>query len=127
MWTQPGTDALQVSYSEDVAPPHRRLLLFAGFCLALLLMFFFGYRAGRRAHLIRWANEPIRPWMSVPFIAHVHHVPSETLFRAIGVEPHRHDRRPLRQIAREQHRPLPDLMREVERAIAGQKQPRRGP
>jgi hypothetical protein len=62
-------------------------------------------------------NEPIRPWMSVPFIAHTHHVPPALLFRAVGLPPQQHDRRPLRRIAREEHRPVEDLMRDLERAL----------
>ncbi len=88
------------------------------FCVAIAGTFIFAFRAGRHAHHLRWENEPIRPWMSVPFIAHTHHVPSAALFRAIGIEPQPHDRRPLRTIAREQHRPVEDLMRDLERALA---------
>ena len=78
----------------------------------------FGLRAGRHARLLRWEHEPIRPWMSVPFIAHTHHVPAGLLFRAIGVEPQPHDRRPLRVIAREQHKPVENLIDDLDRALA---------
>jgi hypothetical protein len=57
--------------------------------------------------------------MSVPFIAHTHHVPVETLFEAIHVEPHRpHDRRALRRIAHDEKRSVDDLIREIDHAIA---------
>jgi hypothetical protein len=56
--------------------------------------------------------------MSVPFVAHTHHVPAAVLFHAIGLEPEPHDRRPLRTIAREQHRPVEDVVRDLERALA---------
>ena len=52
-------------------------------CLAIAVTFFFGYRAGRTARHVRWQDEPIQPWMSVPFVAHTHHTSSELLFQAI--------------------------------------------
>jgi len=62
-------------------------------------------------------NEPIRPWMSVPFIAHTHHVPARILYRAIGLDPFPQDRRPIGAIAREQHRPVADVVRDLEHAL----------
>ena len=88
------------------------------FCVTIAGTFIFAFRAGRHARHLRWENEPIRPWMSVPFIAHTHHVPSALLFRAIGIEPEPHDRRPLRTIARVEHRPVEDIVRDLERALA---------
>ena len=80
--------------------------------------FIFAYRAGRNARRLRWENEPIRPWMSVMFIAHTHHVPPALLYRALGMQPQTHDRRPLRLLAREEHRPVADLILDIERALA---------
>lgn len=94
------------------------ILLLLGFCLAVAATFFFGYRAGRTSRRIRWQNEPIRPWMSVPFIAHVHHTRSEPLFQAIGVPPDPRDRRPIRDIARTEKRPVADLIRNLDKALA---------
>jgi hypothetical protein len=88
------------------------------FCVAIAGTFIFAFRAGRHARRLHFENEPIRAWMSVPFIAHTHHVPSAVLFHAIGLEPQQYDRRPLRTIAREQHRPVEDVIRDVERALA---------
>jgi hypothetical protein len=88
------------------------------FCVAIAGTFIFAFRAGRHARRLQWENEPIRPWMSVPFIAHTHHVPSGMLFHAIGLEPQPHDRRPLRTIAREERRPVEDVVRDLERALA---------
>ena len=98
--------------------PSRILILLVAFCVAIAGTFIFAFRAGRYARRLRSENEPIRPWMSVPFIAHTHHVPSALLFHAIGVEAEPHDRRPLRTIAREQHRPVEDVVRDLERALA---------
>ncbi len=88
------------------------------FLVAIAATLIFGIRASRHARRLRFENEPIRPWMSVPFIAHTHHVPAATLFRAIGIVPEPHDRRPLRVIARQEHRPVEDLIEDLDRALA---------
>jgi hypothetical protein len=98
--------------------PARRLLFALALIAAIAGTFVFGYRAGRHARRIHWQNEPVRAWMSVPFIAHTHHVPPETLYQAIGLPPHQRDRHPLRRIAREEKRPVDDLIRDLESAIA---------
>src|SRR5213076_3071277 len=96
----------------------RPLLLGLAFVLAIAGTFVFGFRAGVHARRIRRENQPIRAWMSVPFIAHTHHVPPDVLFQAIGVEPYGHDSRPVRAIARAQNRPVADMIRDLETAIA---------
>jgi len=101
-----------------VRRPTSVLILAVAFFVALAGTFVFAVRTGRHARRLHWENEPIRPWMSVPFIAHTHHVPAEILFRAIGIEPQRHDRRPLRKIAREEHRSVAELIRDLDRALA---------
>ena len=98
--------------------PARKLIFALALILAIAGTFVFGFRAGRHARRIRWQNEPIHAWMSVPFIAHTHHVPAEVLYKAIGLPPLQHDRRPLRRIAREEKRPVADVIRDVESAIA---------
>src|SRR5882724_348566 len=99
---------------------YNRRPLFLGLALVVAIAgtFVFGYRAGAHARRIRRENQPVRPWMSVPFIAHTHHEPPEVLFQAIRVEPHEHDRRPVRAIARAQNRPVADVIRDLETAIA---------
>jgi hypothetical protein len=101
----------------------RKLILALALVLALVGTFFFGYRAGRHARRLHWRNEPIRGWMSVPFIAHTHHVRAEILYQAIGVPPREHDRRPVRAIAREEHRPVADVIRDLENAVASANRP----
>jgi hypothetical protein len=94
------------------------------FLLAITGTFVFAYRAGRRARHIHAENEPIRAWMSVPFIAHAHHVSASVLFEAIGVHPQEpHDRRSVRRIAHDLKRPVPDLMAQLQRAIDAAAQP----
>jgi hypothetical protein len=88
------------------------------FVLAIAGTFVFAYRAGRRAMVMRSANEPIRAWMSVPFVAHTHHVPASVLFQAIGVQPRMpRDRRSIRHIAHDVNRPVPELISQLQRAV----------
>jgi len=94
-----------------------------GLCLAIAVTFFFGYRAGRTARHVRWQDEPIQPWMSVPFVAHTHHTRSELLFQAIHVPPNVRDRRPIRDIARDKKLPIAELIRQLRSAIANANPP----
>jgi hypothetical protein len=96
----------------------QRTLLRLGFCLAIAATFFFAFRAGHTARHFRGQNEPIRAWMSVPFIAHTRHVREEPLFRAIHVQPDPRDHRPLRDIARAENLPVAELIRDLDQAIA---------
>lgn len=85
--------------------------------LALAGTVLFAYRAGRQARQFHSSNEPIRPWMSIPFIAHTRHIPAAPIFEAIGVQPEPHDRRSLRHLAHDLKRPVPEMMAQVERAV----------
>ena len=79
------------------------LIVILGFTLSLALMVIFtirGLHAVPRARM----GEPIRPWMSVPYIAYSYRVPEENLFQALGLPENRHDRRPIAVIARQQNR-----------------------
>jgi hypothetical protein len=88
------------------------------FVLAIGGVFVFASRAHQRARQFHAADEPIHGWMSIPFIAHAHHVHAAMLFQAIGVTPREpHDRRSLRHIARELNRPVPELIAQLQRAI----------
>ena len=92
--------------------------------LAIAGTFVFASWAARQARQIRTENEPIRAWMSVPFIAHAHHLPASVLFQAIGVRPlEPHDRRSVRHIARELNRPVSQLIAQLQRAIDAAAQP----
>jgi hypothetical protein len=96
----------------------RRLSLVVALVLAIAGIFVFSVRVGRHARRMHWKNEPIHPWMSLPFIAHTHHVPVEALYQAIGVPYREHDRRPVRAIARAEKKPVDELIRELEGAVA---------
>jgi hypothetical protein len=101
-----------------VGKPWRRILVLGlAFLLAVTGTFVFAFRAGKQARRIRTANEPIRAWMSIPFIAHTRHVPAPVLFQAIGIQPEPHDRRPLRRLAHDLHRSVPDLTAQLQRAV----------
>ena len=90
------------------------LLLSALFVGSLALLFLVGVQAVRSfaemRHLHRvQAGAPIevRPWMSIPYIAHTYQVPDEELFRALGLAPtSKHRRAPLEIIARREGRDL---------------------
>jgi hypothetical protein len=102
----------------------RTLALGLAFVLAMAGTIIFASRAGRRVRQIHTANEPIREWMSVPFVAHTHHVPASVLFQAIGVHPREpHDRRSLRHLAHESNRPVAELIAQLQRAIDAAAQP----
>jgi hypothetical protein len=99
-------------------------LLVALFLVAVCFTGLFGFRAIRRA--IYWHNhrdEPIRSWMSVPYVAHSYRVPPHVLNQAIGLPPMQRDRRPLREIAREQRRPVETLISELQDAIIHSRPP----
>ena len=103
----------------------RVLAVGLAFVLAITFTFVFAVRAGRHFRHLRTGDEPIHAWMSVPFIAHAHHVPASTLFQAIGVQPKEpHDRRSVRRIAHDLHRPVPELMADLQRAIDAAALPR---
>jgi len=103
-------------------------LLIGLFLVALFAAGFFGFRAVRRA--IYWnahRDVVIKPWMSVPYVAHSYHVPPRVLFEAIGLEPTPHDKRPLRIIAHEQNRSVETLISELNEAINRFRQSQRPP
>ena len=85
--------------------------------LAITATFVFAAKARRHTRLFRAENEPIQAWMSVPFIAHSHHVPVSTLFEAIGVRATPRDRRSVRHLAHELKEPLPELIAKLQHAI----------
>jgi hypothetical protein len=96
---------------------HQWLVLLL-FLTALVVTGLFGVRTVRRA--VYWRthrDEPVRPWMSVSYVSRSFRVPPHVLYQAIGVSPVPHDRRPLRELAREQNRPVEELISELQNAI----------
>ena len=91
------------------------LLFFLG---TLAVTGLFAARAFRRAAYWReHRDERIRPWMSVGYVAHSYHVPPPVLYQAIGIEATLPDRRPLKEIAAQQHRSVDDLITQLQQAI----------
>jgi hypothetical protein len=96
----------------------RRRIVAAIFIFLLLFTGFFIYRMVDRARY--WserANEPIRGWMTIGYIARSRRVPPPILKRALGLPPGERERRPLAAIAEEQNRPVDELVRVIEEAI----------
>ena len=91
----------------------------AALALVVLATGVFAVRTVQRAMYWRaHRDEVIRPWMSVPYVAHSYRVPPHVLYQALGIPPQPHDRRPLKQIAREQNRSVDDLSAVLRDAIA---------
>jgi len=100
------------------------LVIALAFLLAIAGALLLAARASRQAHHLRTADEPIHGWMSIPFIAHTHHVPASVLFEAIGVQPLQpHDHRSVRHIAHELNRPVPELIAQLQKAIDAARPP----
>jgi len=95
----------------------RQWLVVLAFALAVTLTGLFAVRTVRRA--VYWHNhrdEPIRPWMSIGYIAHSYRVPPYVLTEALGLPP-KPDRRPIREIARQQNRPVKEVIEILQSAI----------
>jgi hypothetical protein len=96
-----------------------KLAIVIAFIVAAGGVVVFAYRAGVEAGRMHAQNEPIREWMTIPFVAHAHHVPAESLFQAIGTEPRLpNDRRSIRQLSFDLHRPVPELISELQHAVS---------
>jgi hypothetical protein len=93
-------------------------LIILGLILSVALTGVFVVRSVRVAAQFR-QDEPIRPWMTIPYVAHSYHVPAAVLYQALGLPlPARpYDRRPLEVVARLQHRPVQDVIADLYRVI----------
>jgi len=99
-------------------PGWRQWTMLVVFALVVAGTGLFAVRTVRRT--IYWRqhhNEPIRPWMTVPYVAHSYRVPPHILYEALGIQPQPRDRRPLRRIAREQNVPVEQLIETLQKAI----------
>lgn len=88
----------------------RQWLLVMAFIGTLALTGLFAARTVRNA--LYWhyhTDEPIRGWMTVGYVAHSYHVPPHVLYKALGLPHKPPDKRPLREIAREQNRSMDDV------------------
>jgi hypothetical protein len=101
----------------------RQWLVLAAFVVVLAATGLFAVRTVRRA--IYWRqhqDEAIRPWMNVGYVAHSYRVPPWFLHQALGLPPGP-DRRPLREIARDQGRPVDDVIAILQNAIVHARPP----
>jgi hypothetical protein len=96
----------------------REWFLLLLFLVVLIVTGLFVARAVRRAaYWHEHRDEQIRPWMSVHYVARSNRVPPPILYQSIRAEPIPRDRRPLREIAREQNRSVDTLISELQQAI----------
>lgn len=99
-------------------------VVIAAFLLVLGFTGLHAFRAVRDA--VYWSyhrDEPIRAWMNVGYVAHSYHVPPHILYEALGVPHVPHDKRPIREIAREQHRSVNEVIAVLQEAIVRARQP----
>jgi hypothetical protein len=97
----------------------KKWIVVVAFAFVVLATGFFAVRTVRRAMYWRaHRDEAIRPWMSIPYVAHSSRVPPHVLYETLGIPPQPHDRRPLRQIASEQKRPVDEVISGLNDAIA---------
>ena len=87
-----------------------------GLIVSLAVVVIFFIRSVHYAPHLR-ENEPIRPWMTLPYIAHAYHVPVSILCQSLRIPQLAHDKRPLMQIARQQHLPVNSLITSLQNAI----------
>jgi hypothetical protein len=91
-------------------------LFILGFVVSLVIVVIFALQAFRHAPRPR-VNEPIRSWMSIPYIARSYNVPASVLYQALQLTHIPRDRRPLTVIAREQNRTVASVVAALEEAI----------
>ena len=93
------------------------------FLLSLSVAVIFVVRAVRPAIYWRYhQDEPIRGWMNLGYVAHSYHVHPHVLHSALGL-PDSPDRRPLREIAKEQNRSMDEIRRLLLQAINQERSP----
>lgn len=104
-------------------PTWRQSVVAVAFLVSLSLAIFFVVRAVRP--VIYWhyhEDEPIRGWMTLGYVAHSYHVPPHALHSALGL-PDKPDRRPLREIAKEQNRSMDEIRTVLLEAIVQARRP----
>jgi hypothetical protein len=100
-------------------PSRKQWIAIAALGLVLVVTGLFAVRTFRRA--IYWRmhrDEVIRPWMTLPYVAHSYRVPTHVLYEALNIEHPPHDHRPIRKIANEQNRSVEEVIRTLDETIA---------
>lgn len=93
--------------------------------LVVLFLFVVGFAGLHAVRTVRsavyWSHhrdEQIHGWMTVSYVAHSYRVPPPVLYEALGLTPQPRDRRPLRRIAKAQHKSLDEVRAILQKAIA---------
>jgi hypothetical protein len=89
-----------------------------------------GFTVFKTVHIVRrtiyWQthrDETIRGWMNVNYVAHSYRVPPYLLYLALGLPDKPPDKRPLRDIAKMQHRSFSKVSAALENAITHARPP----
>lgn len=90
--------------------------LVIGLLLSLAVIGVFSVRAARHASFRR-VDESIRPWMTLPYIAHSYKVPVEDLYHALNLNPVLHDRRTVMKLSIELNLSLAEVTANLVEAI----------
>ena len=101
-------------------------MVLLAFVLVVSVTGLFAVRTVRRTIYWRFhQDEPIRPWMNIGYIAHSYRVPPWVLSQALGLppKPGKPDRRPIREIAREQNRSVDEVIAVLQNAIVHARPP----
>lgn len=91
-------------------------VLMFGFLCSLAIIGVFGVRLVRHSQFRR-ADEPLRPWMTLPYIAHAYHVPVVDLYQALNISPVLHDRRTVMKLSKDLKLPLAEVTTKLKQAI----------
>jgi hypothetical protein len=94
----------------------REWLILLGFVLSVALAGVFAVRSFHDVARLH-QDEPIRSWMTVPYVAQSYQVSPSILYQALGLPSRPQDRRPLSAIAQAQHRSVQDVIAGLQRAI----------
>lgn len=96
----------------------RQILVALLVLIGLFFVTFYGLRAYRGLRRLIEGTQPIvRPWMTIPRIAHQFKIPEAELYRALAVQPQQPDRRPLDRLAREKGLKIPVFVDQVQRFV----------
>ena len=102
-----------------------RLLLIALLAIIGALTVNFAVRAFDHGRQFRARpDEPIQPWMTIPYIAHARRVPPDAIQTALDLPAQPPDRRTLSEIAAAQGRSPEAAIAEVEAAVERARPPR---
>jgi hypothetical protein len=101
--------------------------LWLGLAVFLLLAGFTAFKSVDAARdVMYWRlhrDEPIRGWMTVGYVAHAYRVPPHVLYLALDLPYAPPNRRPLRDIAKRQHRSMDQIRAILQNAVVHARPP----